>query len=109
MDNQTPEVQSKTIWDRKTDGGFPETKELKRRVRDMIQPERNLGHVDRDYSKKPSTSAETGAKAATEAAPVPAPQSTSSNKKTECADCDNWMTEETYKGDFEGGHAGGSG
>ncbi|KAK3333978.1 seleno protein domain protein [Cercophora scortea] len=39
-----------TLWDRKTDGGFPETKELKRRVRDVIQPGRDLGHVDRDYS-----------------------------------------------------------
>jgi hypothetical protein len=39
------------LWDRKTDGGFPETKELKRRVRDVIQPGRDLGHVDRDYSK----------------------------------------------------------
>ncbi|KAK4114168.1 hypothetical protein N656DRAFT_678138, partial [Canariomyces notabilis] len=36
------------LWDRKTDGGFPETKELKRRVRDVIQPGRDLGHVDRD-------------------------------------------------------------
>lgn len=114
MEGQTPSVQQKTIWDRKTDGGFPETKELKRRVRDVIQPERNLGHVDRDYhSKKPSSTspeaaAEMGAAKATEAAPAPAPQSTS-NKTTECADCDNWMTEETYKGDFEGGHAGGSG
>ncbi|KAL2156011.1 hypothetical protein VTH82DRAFT_755 [Thermothelomyces myriococcoides] len=37
------------LWDRKTDGGFPETKELKRRVRDVVQPGRDLGHVDRDY------------------------------------------------------------
>lgn len=37
------------LWDRKTDGGFPETKELKRRVRDVIQPGRDLGHVDRVY------------------------------------------------------------
>ncbi|AEO69422.1 uncharacterized protein THITE_2119813 [Thermothielavioides terrestris NRRL 8126] len=37
------------LWDRKRDGGFPETKELKRRVRDVIQPGRDLGHVDRDY------------------------------------------------------------
>ncbi|KAK2072214.1 hypothetical protein P8C59_006585 [Phyllachora maydis] len=35
------------LWDRKTDGGFPETKELKRRVRDVIEPGRHLGHVDR--------------------------------------------------------------
>ncbi|MDQ8043320.1 MAG: SelT/SelW/SelH family protein [Patulibacter sp.] len=35
------------IWDRKTDGGFPEITELKRRVRDVIAPDRQLGHIDR--------------------------------------------------------------
>ena len=39
------------LWDRKLDGGFPETKELKRRVRDVIAPGRDLGHVDREYPK----------------------------------------------------------
>jgi len=40
------------LWDRKTDGGFPETKELKRRVRDVIEPGRDLGHVDRDHQQR---------------------------------------------------------
>ncbi|KAI0603443.1 Rdx family-domain-containing protein [Biscogniauxia sp. FL1348] len=44
-------IQRRILWDRKVDGGFPETKELKRRVRDVIEPGRNLGHVDKDYSK----------------------------------------------------------
>ncbi len=35
------------IWERKRDGGFPEIKELKRRVRDAFWPERDLGHLDR--------------------------------------------------------------
>lgn len=35
------------IWDRRTDGGFPEITELKRRVRDVIAPERRLGHVEK--------------------------------------------------------------
>lgn len=39
------------LWDRKTDGGFPETKELKRRVRDVIEPGRDLGHVDRNHAR----------------------------------------------------------
>ncbi|CEJ89489.1 Putative Selenoprotein domain-containing protein [[Torrubiella] hemipterigena] len=39
------------LWDRKVDGGFPETKELKRRVRDVIDPKRDLGHVDKNYPK----------------------------------------------------------
>ncbi|OTB20581.1 hypothetical protein K445DRAFT_313051 [Daldinia sp. EC12] len=46
----SPAVQNRVLWNRKTDGGFPETKELKRRVRDVIEPGRNLGHVDKDYS-----------------------------------------------------------
>lgn len=37
---------NQTIWQRKTDGGFPEAKILKQRVRDIISPERNLGHID---------------------------------------------------------------
>lgn len=36
-----------TIWDRRTDGGFPEAKVLKQRVRDIVWPERDLGHSDR--------------------------------------------------------------
>ena len=35
------------LWCRVRDGGFPEAKELKRRVRDAFQPERDLGHIDR--------------------------------------------------------------
>ena len=35
------------VWDRKADGGFPEIKVLKQRVRDIIAPERNLGHSDK--------------------------------------------------------------
>ncbi|KAI1823573.1 Rdx family-domain-containing protein [Xylaria intraflava] len=48
----TPTIQRRVLWDRKKDGGFPETKELKRRVRDVIEPDRNLGHVDRDYPRQ---------------------------------------------------------
>ena len=35
------------IWDRKAEGGFPEIKVLKQRLRDVIAPERDLGHSDR--------------------------------------------------------------
>jgi len=34
------------IWERKRDGGFPEAKVLKQRVRDTIDPNRSLGHSD---------------------------------------------------------------
>lgn len=45
------EVQVTQIWDRKIDGGFPETKELKDRVRNVIDPNRGLGHIDRVLGK----------------------------------------------------------
>ena len=35
------------IWERKRDGGFPEAKVLKQRVRDVLDPDRDLGHSDR--------------------------------------------------------------
>lgn len=35
------------LWDRKINGGFPDSKDLKQYVRDVIAPERNLGHVDK--------------------------------------------------------------
>ncbi|KGK41026.1 selenoprotein [Nitrincola sp. A-D6] len=38
------------IWERKTDGGFPEAKVLKQRVRDKVWPDRDLGHSDRPAS-----------------------------------------------------------
>ena len=44
-------VQETLLWDRKTDGGFPETKELKSRVRNVVAPGRDLGHVDRSLKK----------------------------------------------------------
>lgn len=38
------------IWNRKTEGRFPEAKELKQRIRDLIAPEKPLGHSDRPVS-----------------------------------------------------------
>ncbi|QUS35745.1 SelT/SelW/SelH family protein [Falsirhodobacter algicola] len=35
------------IWDRVRDGGFPDSRALKQRIRDTAWPERDLGHVDR--------------------------------------------------------------
>lgn len=37
----------KLIWSRKAAGRFPDIKELKQRVRDHIDPARDLGHSDR--------------------------------------------------------------
>ncbi|MDT3402471.1 SelT/SelW/SelH family protein [Mucilaginibacter terrae] len=35
------------IFDRKTEGRFPEIKELKQLVRDVVNPGKSLGHSDR--------------------------------------------------------------
>jgi selenoprotein W-related protein len=37
------------IWDRKSEGGFPDIKVLKQIVRDRIDPGRDLGHIDRPH------------------------------------------------------------
>ena len=37
---------TETIFDRRQERGFIEAKELKKRIRDMIAPGRDLGHVD---------------------------------------------------------------
>lgn len=35
------------IFDRKEYNGFPEIKEIKQRIRDIINPHKDLGHADR--------------------------------------------------------------
>jgi predicted Rdx family selenoprotein len=87
--SESSKVLKKVLWDRKAEGGFCgtymakliyslcllsflliayytcaliETKELKRRVRDVIQPERDLGHVD---GKKATKAPSVGVKAPT--------------------------------------------
>lgn len=40
-------VGDELVWERKRDGGFPDVKALKQRVRDRVSPERDLGHLDR--------------------------------------------------------------
>jgi selenoprotein W-related protein len=42
----------KLIWSRKAAGRFPEITELKQRVRDVIAPEKDLGHTDKDRNDK---------------------------------------------------------
>ena len=40
-------IDDRLLWDRAGDGGFPEAKVLKQRLRDAAWPERDLGHADR--------------------------------------------------------------
>lgn len=40
-------LDSQLLWCRKRDGGFPDLKDIKKRVRDIVQPDKSLGHTDR--------------------------------------------------------------
>lgn len=40
-------VDGETVWERRRDGGFPDVRALKQRVRDRIAPGQDLGHIDR--------------------------------------------------------------
>ena len=40
-------IEGKRIWSRQEAGRFPDIKELKQLVRDLVSPERDLGHSDR--------------------------------------------------------------
>ncbi|PKX94756.1 uncharacterized protein P174DRAFT_442085, partial [Aspergillus novofumigatus IBT 16806] len=46
------EVRESVLWDRRVDGGFPEVKVLKSRVRNVVDPQRDLGHTDRALRKE---------------------------------------------------------
>ncbi|KAI9726645.1 MAG: hypothetical protein M1828_001012 [Chrysothrix sp. TS-e1954] len=68
------ELRRVVIWDRKVEGGFPETKVLKQRVRDHIQPEKDLGHSDVGGKKNDKKNEEAVTKTTrTEATPGEAP------------------------------------
>lgn len=41
-------IDTTILFDRKRDGHFPEIKELKRAVRDIVAPEKNLGHSEKN-------------------------------------------------------------
>lgn len=43
----TIELGNAVVWDRKTEGRFPEIKELKQLIRGIVAPEKDLGHSDR--------------------------------------------------------------
>jgi selenoprotein W-related protein len=40
-------INNESIFDRKRYGGFPEIKELKQMVRDIVNPQKSLGHADK--------------------------------------------------------------
>ena len=44
--NFTAAEETTLIWSRKEEGRFPEAKEAKQRIRDLLCPDRSLGHSD---------------------------------------------------------------
>lgn len=77
------------LWDRKREGGFPETKELKNRVRNVIEPDRDLGHVDRSLKKEKDDKQQEGVEVGA-SSQVPAASPTKDVRDgtpEECRDC----------------------
>lgn len=84
------QAQQVLIWDRKKDGGFPEAKILKQRLRNHIEPEKNLGHSDTPSSKaKASTSLEGDVVIKDSNSAEPAANATTASEKPSnvCEDC----------------------
>lgn len=44
-------VNEQEIFDRRKTGRFPEVKELKQQVRDLVNPDKSLGHSDKKVSQ----------------------------------------------------------
>ena len=44
----TISINDETVFDRKRYGGFPEIKSLKQLIRDKVNPEKSLGHSDKN-------------------------------------------------------------
>lgn len=89
------EVQQILLWDRKAENGFPETKILKQRLRNHIEPEKKLGHSDTpaSSSNKHTAEAKVGTEPnveATASAPArqdPRAQQPQDVTSKECGDC----------------------
>jgi selenoprotein W-related protein len=49
------QLDGQLLWSRKAQGRFPEITELKQLLRDRIDPQRDLGHIDRARHKQEDT------------------------------------------------------
>lgn len=79
------QVQEVLIWDRKAEGGFPETKVLKQRVRNHIEPEKDLGHSDKPSNKAKTAETDVGIHPDTEVST--ANGASAQSNKQDCEDC----------------------
>ncbi|KXL47353.1 hypothetical protein M433DRAFT_164825 [Acidomyces richmondensis BFW] len=82
------ETRQVVLWDRKVEGGFPETKILKQRLRNHIDPGKSLGHSDTPPSR---TKGEETASGAVQGSTDPFSRSVDSMGQNEsvqiCEDC----------------------
>ena len=88
------QVQEVLIWDRKAEGGFPETKILKQRVRNHIEPSKDLGHSDKPANKVKGNEmgteggeAKSNPSEAAETVATEGPTGTDARPAADCADC----------------------
>lgn len=85
---EAPKTQEVLVWDRKSEGGFPETKVLKQRVRNLIEPNKNLGHSDTPSSKPKANTALEGDVVIDADASKPAAKAGPAQKDSKgCKDC----------------------
>lgn len=92
-DASTIDLKEVLLWDRKAEGGFPETKILKQRVRNHIEPGKDLGHSDKPSSK--DSVKNEGASASVHEKVVPAPdlakvaadEDSAQKPREDCEDC----------------------
>lgn len=81
-------AQEVLVWDRKAEGGFPETKILKQRIRNHIEPEKNLGHSDTPASKVKANTTLEGDVVVKGESSEPASNAAVAQKEAEgCKDC----------------------
>ncbi|BAE57950.1 Rdx family-domain-containing protein [Aspergillus flavus] len=83
--SEVVETQETILWDRKTNGGFPEVKVLKSLVRNVIDPSRDLGHTDRAL-KAGNVSVKEGGAARVSSSEGKGGEKVDGEKK-ECEDC----------------------
>lgn len=85
-EGESAQAQEVLIWDRKAEGGFPETKILKQRVRNHIEPGKDLGHSDKPANKPKGESAgQQRDQKEGQASEKPSSESAPADK--DCADC----------------------
>lgn len=75
------------LWDRKAEGGFPETKILKQRVRNHIEPDKKLGHSDTPASKVAANAEDSSEKPAAAGDASKESTKTQTRKAKDCEDC----------------------